>query len=169
MSQQPKRRSNNAKGRSDLGPPFVRLWHWIVKTEQFAALTGSELKLLIDLTWQFNGSNNGNLSIYEIRARWKSTVTTQKAKNGLLDKGWIICTRKGGHRMGPDLFAVTWLPVNDCDGKHDHPVETRASNAWAHKKIPVPETGINRSRKWNGRFAKNGLPIPENGTELKAA
>ena len=118
----------------------------------------------MDLTWQFNGSNNGNLSIYEIRARWKSTVTTQKAKNGLLDKGWIICTRKGGHRMGPDLFAVTWLPVNDCDGKHDHPVETRASNAWAHKKIPVqklvsivPENGTGGSQKMGFQFQKMEL------------
>jgi hypothetical protein len=136
-----KRRGNNSKGRSDLGPPFVQLWKWIIKTDEFAELTGSELKLLIDIASQFNGRNNGNLTLHAVRSRWKSRSTTQSAKDGLLRKKWIVCTKHGGYQRGPDLFAVTWWPIDECDGKHECEVERSASNAWQRKKNASPETG----------------------------
>jgi hypothetical protein len=161
------RKRGKVTGRSASGPAFLKLPHWIIESEQFAQLTGSEVKLLIDIAAQFKGRNNGNLSIEEIRHRWKSRTTTQAAKDGLLQKEWIIRTRRGGLRMGPDLFAVTWLPIDECKGKHNHAPETRASHAWSKKKSPdqnlelvVPETGTGKGQK----VEKRPVLVPETGT-----
>ncbi len=154
-------------GRSGTGPAFLKLPHWIIESEQFAALTGSELKMLIDLAGQFKGKNNGNLSVESIRSRWNSRTTAQAAKEGLVAKNWIIRTRHGGLRMGPDLYAVTWLPIDDCNGKHEYAAETRASHAWAIKNPPfqklelaVPESGTGKVEK----HQKVAVLVPETGT-----
>ena len=166
MSRKDQRR-NAPAGRSGRGPAFLKLPHWIIQSEEFAALTGSELKMLIDIAGQFTGRNNGNLSIEAIRHRWNSRTTAQAAKEGLLRKEFLLRTRRGGLRMGPDLYAVTWLAIDPCDGKHDYPAEKVPSHAWSKSKRPVqklelavPETGTGAARK----HEKVTVLVPETGT-----
>ena len=162
-------------GRSGTSPQRLTIPYWIIKSPHFAALTGSELKLLLDLAVQFNGYNNGNFAIEHVRNRWRSRTTTQAARDGLVKKGWIVRTRHGGLRMGPDLYAVTWWPVMDCRGKHPHPIESVPSQLWAKTERPdqklelvVPETGTSVGKK----VAISANSVPETGTveaNLKAA
>jgi hypothetical protein len=127
---------------------YLGIPHWIIRHDEFAAIPGSPMKLLIDLADQYNRFNNGNLSIAQIRYRWTSRSKTKRAADWLIENGWIVKTKQGGLGVGPDLFAVTWWEIDDCKGKHDYPVESRPSNLWMKNKTPdpnqvqaVPESG----------------------------
>jgi hypothetical protein len=132
------------------GPPFLKLLHHVVASPQFGALKGSALKMLIDLACQFNGKNNGDLSPALLRksGRWKSEAKINFAIAYLLQHYWLVKTKQGGMGIGCNLYAVTWWPIDACDGKHDQPAEQSASNLWG-KKLPhlkqvvsTPETGV---------------------------
>ena len=127
---------------------YLGIPHWIIRREEFAAIPGSPMKLLIDLADQYNGFNNGNLSIAQIRPRWSSRSKTTRSEQSLIRNGWIIKTKHGGLGMGPDLFAVTWWEIDACKGKHNYPVESRPSHLWMKNKTSdpyqvraVPESG----------------------------
>ena len=68
--------------------------------------------------------------------------------------------------MGPDLFAVSWWPINACNGKHDYPEEKIASNLWAKKmtvrntELAVPESGTRVEQEMTNSRAV----VPESGT-----
>ena len=100
-------------------PSFVGLHHYILKSDEFAALTPSAVKLLIELAKEYKGKNNGDFSApYSVLKHrgWRSPGTLSKSLTELLDNGWIVTTRQGGrHRCS--LYAITWWPVDECDGK----------------------------------------------------
>lgn len=81
--------------------------------------------LLFELALQFSGKNNGDLhiawSLLKERG-FNSPTTLDKAKKALLAANIIICTREGRF-MNPGgkcaLYALTWLPIDECNGKHD--------------------------------------------------
>jgi hypothetical protein len=53
------------------------------------------------------------------KRNWNSRDQLNKAKKELLNKHWIIETRQGGLNMGPTLYAITWQPIHECNGKLD--------------------------------------------------
>ncbi len=80
--------------------------------------------LLFELAFQYRGHNNGDLhiawSLMKDRG-FNSPVTLNKAKKALLAANLIVCTREGQF-MNPggtcSLYALTWLPIDECKGKH---------------------------------------------------
>ena len=88
--------------------------------------------LLDNLTAQFNGSNNGDLSaapkIMKLYG-WTSQGSIHNALTELLALGFIEQTRQGG-RNKCSLYAVTWLAIDDCKGKLDVNPTRVASNLW---------------------------------------
>jgi hypothetical protein len=88
--------------------------------------------LLDNLTAQFNGSNNGDLSaapkIMKLYG-WNSQGSLHKALAELLAFGFIEQTRQGGKNQC-SLYAVTWLAIDDCKGKLDVSPTKVASNLW---------------------------------------
>lgn len=116
---------------------FVRWPHFVLNSSEIADLSGSEARMLLELVRQYNGRNNGDLSAtYELAKHrgWPSEATMWKALKGLQAKGWIVTTRQGGRHIGCSLYAITWLPVDECDGKHHYPAERKASHLWKRKK-----------------------------------
>ena len=84
-------------------------------------LTAHERLLLDQLYMQYNGKNNGDFSCaWSVMKKkgWNSKTTLFKAKQGLLTKGWIEETRKG-YTGVCSLYAVTFLKIDDCNGKLD--------------------------------------------------
>lgn len=49
---------------------------------------------------------------------WRSKDTLYKARNQLIQAGMIVLTRQGGKNI-PSLYAVTWLGIDECNGKLD--------------------------------------------------
>jgi hypothetical protein len=129
-------------GRKYGGRDFVQLYHYIVDTPEFDALPGNAVKMLVYLIRVYNGKNNGDLSPSDkrLKDRWKSNDTKTKATKELLEKGWIVKTRQGGMGIGPDLYALTFKPIDACDGKHSMPITGQPLNTWKQKK-PTPDSG----------------------------
>lgn len=155
----------NHKGRS-AGPSFIQIPHYVLDSPQWAELPGYGLKLLMELARQYRGKNNGDLSAAwsVLRKRgWRSETTLDKYLEMLEARGWIVKTRQGGRHIGCSLFAVTWWPVDECGGKHQHPAERKPSHLWKNG-IGTPETGVRYPQKLESKGLKlqklEGEPVP---------
>lgn len=125
-----------AKGRQSYGS-YVAVPKAILESEEYAALTAFEVKLLMDIYAQFNGRNNGDMhcawALMKKRG-WASQDTLNRALRGLLSKGFVEKTRQGGRHLC-SLFAVSWLAIDDCKRKLDVGPTRVASGLWKNKSV----------------------------------
>jgi len=120
-----KRKKSKSKAITYRG--FFHLHRPLLSCEDFISLKGNSMKLLIDIGSQYNGYNNGDLcaSLSVLRSRgWNSNQQLTKALKELLNKNLILLTKQGGLHMGPNLYAITWQPIDACGGKLDVPPTT---------------------------------------------
>ena len=117
---------------------FLMLPHEVLKHPRYAGLSYAAVKLLVDIGSQYNGKNNGDLAACMSVMRpkgWTSSATLHRAKQELVQAGFIIQSRQGGMNTGPNLYALSWKPVDECLGKggkpkHDLPVSKAAPKSW---------------------------------------
>ena len=125
------------KGRRITGG-FLMIPHDVLHSLAYRSLSASAVKLLVDIAGQYNGKNNGDLTACMTMMRprgWCSTSTLHRAKLELLSAGLIEQTRQGGMNLGPNLYAITWKPIDDCTDKkgrsrHDAVPTRQASGLW---------------------------------------
>ena len=114
--------SRKAKSKSITRGGFLHLFRSLLDCDDFIALKGNTIKLLIDIASQYNGYNNGDLcatlSVMKKRG-WNSNQQLTKALKELRERNLIVQTKQGGLNMGPNLYAITWQPINECQGKLD--------------------------------------------------
>ena len=113
-------RRRRIKGRQTTNP-FLMLPFHVLNHERFASLSPRATKLVIDIASQYRGNNNGDLCapLSVMRRRgWTSSDQLHKAKSELIEKGVIILTRQGGLNKA-NLYALSWLPIDECYGKLD--------------------------------------------------
>jgi hypothetical protein len=112
-----------AKGRGDK-PRFAGIPHHVMRHADYIGLSGSGLRLLLEMVLQYNGKNNGNLhaawSLLKGRG-FNSQTTLNKALAELLEKRFLVKTREGwfsnpGKRCA--LYAITWSAIDECPGKN---------------------------------------------------
>ena len=133
---------------------FSMLIHDYFTSAEYAQLSPRAVKALIDVYCQFRGRNNGDLTATwsEMSRRgWTSKDQLGKAISELRKQGWIALTRKGGFESGrrrPNLYAVTWLGIDSCDGKLDVSANPIPSHTW---KRSGPLTLVSQTRT-TGRF-----------------
>ena len=115
----------NSKGRNVRTKSFAGIPRVVMETEDFSRLSSSAKCLLLELAYQYRGFNNGDLtaafSILKTRG-WRSPTTLNKALKQLLEMNFIVCTRHGRFQNPGavcSLYAITWLPIDECRGKHD--------------------------------------------------
>ena len=112
--------------------PFFAVPQEILKSSEYASLSAWETKLLLDVGGQYRGSNNGDLcaawTIMKPRG-WKSKGTLSSSIKGLLTKQFLIKTRQGG-RNRPSLYALSFIPIDDCGGKLEISPSRVAWNSW---------------------------------------
>lgn len=100
---------------------FLALPHVVLENENFVNLSSGAVKLLIDISLQYRGCNNGDLcAAYSIMQKrgWKSKKMIAQSLKELLEKEFLILTRQGG-RNQPTLYAIAWRPIDECNGKLD--------------------------------------------------
>lgn len=112
------------KGRSDEYKSYAGIPRKVMDHDDYRQLSFSARALLVYFAYQYRGGQNGNLSASHRQLKpWgfgsKSTVT--KALRELQDRNLVRLTRAGrfqnpGHLCA--LYAVTWLPIHECPGKH---------------------------------------------------
>ena len=119
-------RSNNKR--------FLLLPYEMLISEAYASLSNKAVKCLVDIAAQFNGKNNGDLSCtlkLMKKLGWNSNSQITSAKKELMEKGFIVLTRQGGMNKC-SLYAITWMPIDECNGKLDRPA-TRVALGWWKK------------------------------------
>ena len=122
---------------------FLQLPHHVLDHEVFKTLSKRATKLVIDIASQYRGHNNGDLcapfSLMRKRG-WNSSDQLEKAKKELIEKDVILVARQGG-RNKANLYALTWFPINECNGKLDVAATNTAPVKW-NKRLPSPSSGV---------------------------
>lgn len=126
------------KGRRESGT-FLSFPHAVMDSDNWRSCSATAIKLLCDLARQYNGRNNGDLcaALTVLRPRgWKSSETLMNAHRELEHYGLITLTRQGGLYFGPNLYALTWQSIDECEGKLHVSATKVAPGTW---NIPVKD------------------------------
>ena len=124
------KRREKTKNRKETGR-FAQLPHVVLNSADYISLSYKSKALLVDLVYQYNGKNNGDLTaaLGFLKTRgWVRSATLSSAANELLEANLIIRTREGRFQNPYSrcaLYAITWQPINECEGKD---LEVRATS-----------------------------------------
>lgn len=120
------------KGRKTAGS--FTIWpHACAHHENFMKLTPLAKALLFELLGQIRMANNGDLSCHWKRMKvhgWRSRTTVEKARAELEQRGWIVRTFQGSLGNRCNLYAVTWLGIDDCKDKLNVPASPVPLGFW---------------------------------------
>ena len=134
------KRRLKAKGRKIQGA-FLAIPRDVLTSPAFLSLSLKSRALLLDLGVQYRGNNNGDLaapwSYMRVRG-WKSRQTVDRALLELLAVGLIEKTKQGGLHC-PNLYALGWLPIDECRGKLDVTSTVAAPNRWRNSPRAQPD------------------------------
>lgn len=115
--------------------------HAVMDSNAFQGAAHPTRSLLYELIRQLSGRNNGHLQLASpwLKKRgWNSADVVQRAKAELITRQLVIKTRLGGLNAGPDLWAVTWLPISNYTGLTEVSAMTYHPGAWHFLNPPVP-------------------------------
>lgn len=104
------------RGKKPRAGRFVGIPYHVANSDVFSKLDAYEVKLLFDLSRQFNGRNNGNLTAtLTLMESWGwASGTLHRTQKSLLEKGFITVTRQGWKQRGkPTLLALTWHEIHE--------------------------------------------------------
>jgi hypothetical protein len=107
--------------RNAISGSFVAFPHAMLNHPNFCSLSGNAVKLLMLIAAQYKGNNNGDFQAgwkYAKKRGWKSQDTLHKAKQELIEKGFIAETRKGSFPNTCSLYGITWQAL-DVNPKFD--------------------------------------------------
>jgi len=154
MSSGAKKRKRQ-RGRTTAGR-FVSLPHVVLEASSYINLSPRAVKLLLDIAFQYDGRNNGNLTVawgFMEERGWSSKDTLSKAVQDLIEANLIVKTRTGRF-MNPgarcDLYAITWQAIDECPGKDLEVAPTATPPrkfSLERSKNPCPETGHGSNHK----------------------
>lgn len=99
----------------------------VLASAKFCNLTYAAKTILCYIALQYNGYNNGDLSACLTLLRqygFRSQDTITNSIKSLIAAELIERTRVGGKNFKtgcnlPALYAITWQPINECNGKID--------------------------------------------------
>lgn len=140
-----KRRKKKSLNPRTVEGGFVQLPHAVTRSVSYSKLSAYGVKLLVDLSNQYNGKNNGDLcaSFKVMKAKgWRSPTTLNNAIKELLKIGFIDLTRQGG-RNKCSLYALGFHAIDECNGKLEVKASERPRKRWILNEAPVD---INESR-----------------------
>ena len=110
---------NNRKGTGR----FAQLPHVVLNSSDYIGLSYKSKSLIVDLVYQYNGRNNGDLTAalgYMQSRGWKRSATLNDAVKELMQANLIIRTREGRFQNPHSrcaLYAITWQPIHACEEK----------------------------------------------------
>ena len=116
------KRREKAKNRRESGR-FILIPHAVLTSSDYIGLSYKSKALLVDLAYQYNGRNNGDLTAalgYMQTRGWKRSATLTDAVQELMVANLIIKTREGKFQNPHSrcaLYAMTWQQIDECEGK----------------------------------------------------
>ncbi|MBA6234065.1 MULTISPECIES: hypothetical protein [unclassified Colwellia] len=118
-------RSNNRRSSGR----FIAIPHNVLNSSDYMTLSAIARSLLIELAYQYNGKNNGDLTLAWkiLKSRgFKSESTINRGKKNLLEQRLITEVRKGVAQNGRrlcSLYAINWRSLDESfypDGTPKH-------------------------------------------------
>lgn len=132
----------NRVGRKDSGRdagPFVALPWSVLDSPAFARLSMHARALLLEVARQYVRDNNGRLLLsraYMMTRGWRSADMLSKAKQELLDGGFIHQTVQGHRPNKASWYALTWQSLDRLPGYDPGAIETFERSAY-RKEAPL--------------------------------
>ena len=117
-------RSKYKDNTKDMGR-FIQLPVVVLECPNYINLGYPAKALLIELARQFTGMNNGRLLLsmkFLKKHGWNSSDVVARAKNELIEAGFIYETVKGHRPNKASWYAITWRMLDKIDG-YDHGAE----------------------------------------------
>ena len=119
-------KSNKRKGKGQYAP----LPYEILRSDAWRCLSGSAVRVFLELHTRFNGSNNGRLTLSYAEAAEALHIgkaTVKRAFEDLVEKGFLRLEQEGNwyHRRAHE-WRITTKPIQTVSGKQ------YATNDW-HK------------------------------------
>lgn len=97
------------------GSRFLALPHTVMDSPAYIALSAHAVRLLLDISRQYTGSNNGKLvaCMTALNPRgWTSNDTLQNARRELEAARLLVLTRRGARPNKAAWFALTWASLD---------------------------------------------------------
>lgn len=147
---------NKKNQRGSASERFAGIPHRVLETDSYVGLPNRAKALLLDITYQYNGRNNGDLTAafgFMKTRGWSSKETLSAAVSDLVKAGLIIKTRDGVFQNPGakcNLYALVWRAIDECPGKNleVEPTRTPPRNFSLERfKNPSPETGLGANQK----------------------
>jgi hypothetical protein len=106
------------------GPPrFVQLFHWMLNSTAWRDLNAVERSIYLELTYRYNGSNNGRIG-YSARqggdALKISKATAARALRSLQAHGFIVVEKRGAFHCKDRHASEYRLTIYDSDIATDY-------------------------------------------------
>lgn len=122
---------------------FAGIPRVVMECPDYINLSGSAIRLLNEMAYQFKGGNNGDLcpawTLMKVRG-FCSKSTLSKAIQELVAAEMIILTRQGHFiRNKASLYALTWESIDECLSKRLDESPTR---------IPSRHFSLERQQGW---------------------
>ena len=129
----------------------------LLESQAYVKLKPTGRALLLELLMQYNGSNNGDLSIPRSRLfkerGFSSSHTIKNSLEQLVEHGLIVVTKEA-MRVGTafqktKLYALTWKPIDECQNqfgvsKHDYGSAPHPLNLW--KKMDTTSIDMEKAK-----------------------
>lgn len=139
----------------------------VLDAPAYASLSHPARSLLMELARQYVRDNNGRLlasRAYLAKRGWKSADVIQRAKDELVNAGFIHETVKGHRPNKASWYAITWYTLNRLPGYDHGAIESFRRGAYRDSEpLPVKPTREQLYRKWDAK--KNAPLSPSHGTE----
>jgi hypothetical protein len=157
---------------------YIKIEDDIYQSEAFRTLPPSALKLWFDMRTQFNGYNNGNISVAMsllVHRGWKSPDTLYRALRELRVRGLVALTRQG--KPGPNricsLYRFTDLQTSKDESRFiEGKPATYEFRDWKPQGRPkkirataIVATPLRKSERYN--YGNRGVD-PPTATEIVA-
>lgn len=156
--------------KGDLGrdPGGFTAMPWSVQDcPAFSNLSHPARSLLWEIARQFVRDNNGRLLAsrdYLSSRGWKSADVIQRAKNALIEGGFIFETVKGHRPNKASWYAVTWRALDKLPGYDEGAVASFERGAYRQKNAGLaPPRGTGRGRIAPPTGTGNPRIVPSRG------
>lgn len=116
--------------------PFVALPWSVLDCAAYARLSHPARALLLELCRQYVNDNNGRLRLsaaYLGPRGWRSNDVIHRAKQELLEGGFIHETVKGHRPNKASWYAITWHPIDKLPGYDPGGLESFERGAYRHR------------------------------------
>lgn len=139
----------------------------VLESKNWQRCSGTAIKLLVGLAFQYKGGNNGDLSPATVGGRPAHQAMAQALRE-LCHYGLLLQTKHGGLGM-PSLYALTWHPIDDCGPKLEVGATTKPPGYWKEERPDFKPPRKNKSQGCKSALVGLKLSPLQSTSELAKA